>query len=939
MSKTIYTFLFLFIATCALSAQTGGSLRGMIFDESGLGMPGAAVYIQEISRGAYTDSRGYFSITGVPEGIYTCRVEYIGYEKFEQKVEVEAAVGAEIKVFLKPGVVLGSEVLVLGDRLKGQAKALNQQRANTNITNIVSADQIGRFPDANIGDAMKRIPGITVINDQGEARFGLIRGTEPRFNSVTLNGERLPSAESGSRTVQLDLIPSDMIQTIEVSKALTPDMDADAIGGSANLVTRAAPPGLRFSGTLGSGYTFLSQQPMGIANFVAGKRLAGGKLGVIFGGSWFNHNFGSDNAEFEWDRTASGTPFLNVAEIRKYDVQRIRRSGSLSMDYRLGNNSTLFLRSLYNVRDDFENRFRVIYSGMSAPDANGLTRGRVEAELKGGGEDQRLRRLERQTTTSNTLSGQHLLKVKINLDWAATFSYAQEDRPNERYISWRSANLPLTSGLRPNTTNPEFPFVSTQPAFDISAQPFRRFQLRNDFTDETDVNGRFNVRIPLGDERKVSQLKFGGVIRTKAKVVEQNRGLLVPATGQTVRFNDFTVNNYTDAGFLANGGGVSYNVGTFPVPQSLEGFEKKYNAAFQEDIIGNKEASFDGTEQILGAYAMLNQQLGSKFTVIGGLRVEHTGVKYNATQFGANNAATEISGDNNYTNFLPALHLKLDFSPNTLLRAAWTNTLARPDYVDLAPSRRIDVSDNTLVTGNPNLKATTSANLDLMFEHYFSTVGIFSAGIFYKDIKDFIYSTSVQNFKDPISGNTFIRATTPTNGPSATVTGFEAAIQRQLDFLPGFLKNLGIYLNYTYTDSDAEVLFFDEDEGSAVVFETGLPGASRHNFNGSFGYEGKRFQARVSVNYHSGFLDPEDTFISLATAKTVDSRFLDAQLHVDANASFAFSPKWRLFVDANNLTNQPLRYYQGVSERTMQAEYYNARVQFGLKLDFFRNDD
>ncbi|MFZ4427590.1 MAG: TonB-dependent receptor [Saprospiraceae bacterium] len=938
MRTAVLSFLSVFIAAGFLHAQSG-VLRGMVYDESGLGMPGAAVFVQEISRGAYTDSRGSFAITGVPEGTYTCRIEYIGYEKFEQKVEIGAGSGAELKAFLKPGVVLGSEVLVLGDRLKGQAKALNQQRANTNITNIVSADQIGRFPDANIGDAMKRIPGITVINDQGEARFGLIRGTEPRFNSVTLNGERLPSAESGSRTVQLDLIPSDMIQTIEVSKALTPDMDADAIGGSANLVTRAAPPGLRFSGTLGSGYNFLSQQPMGIANFVAGKRLAGGKLGVIFGGSWFNHNFGSDNAEFEWDRTASGTPFLNVAEIRKYDVQRIRRSGSLSMDYRLGNNSTLFFRSLYNVRDDFENRFRVVYSGMSAPDANGLTRGRVEAELKGGGEDQKFRRLERQTVTSNTLSGQHLLNGKINLDWAATFSYAQEDRPNERYISWRSANLPLTSGLRPNTTNPEFPFVSTQPAFDISAQPFRRFQLRNDFTDETDANGRFNLRIPLGDERKVSQLKLGGVIRTKAKVVEQNRGLLVPASGQTVRFNDFTVNNYTDAGFLANGGGVSYNVGRFPIPESLEGFEKKYNAAFQEDNIGNREASFDGTEQILGTYAMLTQQLGNKFTVIGGLRVERTGVTYNATQFDADDNATDVSGSSNYTNVMPALHLKLDFSPNTLLRAAWTNTLARPDYVDLAPSRRIDVSDNTLVTGNPNLKATTASNLDLMFEHYFSTVGIFSAGIFYKDIKDFIYATSVQNFKDPISGNTFIRATTPTNGPSATVTGFEAAIQRQLDFLPGFLKNLGIYLNYTFTDSDAEVLFFDEDEGNVVSFETGLPGASKHNFNGSFAYEGKRLQARVSLNYHSGFLDPDDTFLALSTAKTVDSRFLDAQLHVDANASFAFSPKWRLFVDANNLTNQPLRYYQGVSGRTMQAEYYNARVQFGLKLDFFRNDD
>jgi outer membrane receptor protein involved in Fe transport len=140
------------------------------------------------------------------------------------------------------GPVLGGNGLRAAD---GQARALQQQRHSANITNVVAADQIGRFPDANIGDAMKRIPGIAVQVDQGEARFGLIRGTEPRLNSITLNGERVPSAEGEVREVQLDLIPADMVQSIEVNKAVTPDMDADAIGASVNIVTRQDPPGQR----------------------------------------------------------------------------------------------------------------------------------------------------------------------------------------------------------------------------------------------------------------------------------------------------------------------------------------------------------------------------------------------------------------------------------------------------------------------------------------------------------------------------------------------------------------------------------------------------------------------------------------------------------------------------------------------------------------------
>lgn len=146
--------------------------------------------------------------------------------------------------------------MVTGFSLNSQAKALNTQRNKINVTNIVSTDQIGKFPDANIGDAMRRIPGITMQVDQGESRNIIVRGLAPQLNSVTLNGSRIPSAEGDNRNVQMDLIPSDMIQTIEVNKAVTPDMDGDALGGSVNLITRSSPQKFRLSATAGSGVNF-----------------------------------------------------------------------------------------------------------------------------------------------------------------------------------------------------------------------------------------------------------------------------------------------------------------------------------------------------------------------------------------------------------------------------------------------------------------------------------------------------------------------------------------------------------------------------------------------------------------------------------------------------------------------------------------------------------
>jgi TonB-dependent receptor len=926
-------FSFAFIVFISLTinaiAQTG-TISGRIVDDQNLALPGATVLLPNLAgKGAFTDEKGEFTIVKVPVGEHDIKVTYIGYEGYTGKITVEANKIAVFKYTLKTSEIIGEAVIVMGDRLKGQAKALNEQRNNLNITNIVAADQIGRFPDANIGDAMKRIPGISVLSDQGEARFGVFRGTEPRFNSVMVNGERVPSAESGSRTVQLDLIPADMIQTIQVNKALTPDLDADAIGGAANLVTRAAPNALRISGTLGSGVNFLTNKPIFLGSLIAGKRFFDNKLGVIVSTSFLDNKFGSDNAEFVWDRNAAGQTFVSNAEIRKYLIQRTRRSGSISLDYKIGTHSTITFRTIYNWRDDWEQRYRATYSGLTAPNATtGLVRGRFEAELKGGGEDQKFGRREKQTTTVNTLSGEHLIANKIKVNWSGTYSYAEEDRPNERYISFRTGTI----DMRPNYTNQEFPIVTPATPLNYSTIPFRRLQLRNDFTYEKDLNGQLHVLVPMKTEGSfTNSLKFGLRYRGKEKKFDRNRGELRTATGATptVRWTDLQTQDYSESDYLANGGGTEYRVGQFPVPETFEGFEQRFNAPnFVPDVLGNAGNSYSAKETITGGYVMLNQNLGTKAFLLAGVRLENTNVTYDATEIRSATNLRPISRSSSYTNVLPSLHFKYDVAENTVLRAAWTNTLARPNYADLAPIRNIDQSNNTISTGNPDLKATTSMNFDFMAEHYFKSVGLISGGVFYKDISNFIYTYSLANFTDPIDGNTYVRATQPRNGSDASLVGFEVAFQRQLDFLPGFLKGFGIYLNYTYNES--QVKNFPGRENETIA----LPGTAKHTWNASLSYETKKLVVRVASNFRGDLIDPDETLIGLASGGE-DFRFLDRAFQLDANASYAITPKFRIFAEAINLTNQPLRYYQGVRERTMQAEYYNTRIQFGLKFDLF----
>ena len=474
------------------SAQTS-LLKVKVTDENNLNLPGAVVRVLNTQITTVTDLTGTAYLYKIPVGTQEIEVAYIGYATLKRKIELTATT-IEITISLQSGVSLLKGIVVLGDRLKGQAKALNQQKNSGNIVNVISADQIGRFPDANIGDAIKRIAGVTMQNDQGEARDIIIRGMAPQLNSVTLNGDRIPSAEGDNRKVQMDLIPSDMVQTVEVSKTLTPDMDADAIGGSVNLVTRSAPNKLRLSGTASYGNNPIRDGIIGNISLVAGGRMLKNVLGLVASVTLNSNQFGSDNVEAVWLQTANGTPYVGEHDVRRYDVRRMRRSFNLNGDIKINKKNTINFSTIYNWRDDWENRYRLRATGIT-PQADGTFRGEIRRQTKGGIGGNRIQnaRLEEQIVKKNSINGTHIILRTITIDWSTSFAQASENRPNERYLEYNATNQLLTMDI----ADPSRPHVFPTTRVNANSFGFRRFTEQVGETVEKDWNSKINIKIPL----------------------------------------------------------------------------------------------------------------------------------------------------------------------------------------------------------------------------------------------------------------------------------------------------------------------------------------------------------------------------------------------------------------------------------------------------------
>lgn len=908
-----------------------GTIRGRIIDASKQTLPGASIYIENLRTGVTSDVNGYYTFSNLNPGTYTIKISYVGYSPVEMKITIPAGKTLEKDVVLNEGLEL--QEVVVGGAFQGQRRAINSQKNSLGITNVVSADQVGKFPDSNIGDALKRISGINVQYDQGEARFGQVRGTSADLSSVTINGNRIPSAEGDTRNVQLDLIPADMIQTIEVNKVVTPDMDGDAIGGSINLVTKNSPYKRTITATAGSGYNWISEKAQLNLGFTYGDRFFNDKLGIMLSASYQNAPSGSDDVEFIWDTDSKGTICLTDYQIRQYYVTRERQSYSAAFDWDINANHKLFFKGIFNNRNDWENRYRLTLKDLNK-DVNKKKEGAVadnkasvRLQTKAGSPNNRNARLEHQRTMDFTLGGEHLFG-KLSMDWNASYARASEERPNERYLGYelkkQNFDIDLSDIRRPYA----------------SAQAGSTLILNNDFSlqelteqqediVEKDLKFSMNFKLPLVKGFYSNQLRFGAKVVDKSKDKDLEFYDYEPVDEKAFNSNSFSnTSEQNRNGYMP---GEKYKAGTFISKEYVGGLDLNNSSLFNKtENLEELAGEYKARETVTAGYLRFDQNFGKKLSAMVGLRLENTHLKYNGRKLTLNDdgdpESLTVTPDvkDSYLNILPSVLLKYNVNEDFKIRGSFTETLSRPKYSALIPNVNINNKDNELTLGNPELKPTTSFNFDLSADYYFKSVGLVSIGIYYKDINDFIVTQTVRGYE--YEGNSYDKFMQPRNAGDANLLGVEVGYQRDFGFIAPTLKCVGFYGTYTYTHSKVNNFNFTGRENEK---DLKLPGSPEHTANASLYFEKGGLNVRLSYNFASDFIDEmgESAFYD---------RYYDKVNYMDVNASYTFGKKLRttFYAEANNLLNQPLRYYQGISERTMQSEHYGVKVNAGVKINF-----
>ncbi len=898
--------VFMIILSASAFAQQTGGISGTVTNQTtGNPLQGANVSLDGTPLNTQTDRSGKFQLLRIPGGARTVSISYLGYET--KVVEVNVNPGEIVSTNTSLGVSIQATVNVSSPLLEGQAKALNQQKEATTISNVVSADQIGRFPDSNSAEATQRIPGVTIERDQGEGRYVQVRGTEARLNSMMIDGERVPSPEGDVRAVALDVVPADLLEQIVVTKAPTADMDGDSIGGSVNLVTKGAPSKTRVSLSFGLGYNRISEGGIQTFSGTVGRRFFNDKLGLLFAGSYLNTDRGSQSFETEFDDGE-----LDDLQLRSYAVNRKRKGINPSIDYRFSDTSVIKIKGIYNQFDDFELRRRTRFRPGND---------RIERELKD--------RFEGQTIAQLSFGGEHLLPNFMQIDYNISYAYADEQEPDRLDTTFRQNDVNFMPNVSPDSIDPDN--IQANPLNeDLSLYEFDEAVLENNTTNERDFRVRFNGLMPLPTNSGFAGFLKFGFKNTFKKKSRNNDAFVYEFDDDDAApiFTDVLDRNFSQGTFL-NG---RYSPGNaFIDPAAARRILTDPNAQFEKDFEGDT-ADYRARENVFAVYGMTQLNFGEKFQLVPGFRYERTDVKYNGFQVlfddeGDYLSTSEVPGENTFNNYLVSIHGKYRFSDKTNFRVAFTQSLARPNFRDLTPFRLILEEDLEIERGNPNLVPTTSNNFDVMFEHYLSSVGIISGGFFYKRLSNYIFPFTFEEDR-PVSGpngpiDTF-DIVEPRNGDNANLYGIELAFQNRFSFLPKPLDGFGVYANYTYVKSETII----PGEGlNSVGRKAALPGQAKNVANFALSYEKFGFSGRASWHYR-------DLYLSQVSNDPLRDIFIDDHLQFDVNLSQKITKNIRVFADFINLGNRPFRVYEGVSTRPIQEEYYRWWATFGLKYDW-----
>ncbi|MGE8362242.1 TonB-dependent receptor [Pseudomonas sp.] len=810
------------------------------------------------------------------------------------------------------GVALGNEPATEHVEVVGQAvsidKALKEQRSSDNVESVVHADGIGQLPDDNAAEALQRIPGLSVERDQGEGRFVSVRGIAPDLNSVTINGTLVPSPESDRRAVALDVLPSELVQSLTVVKSLTPDMDANSLGGTVEVESLSAfdHDGLFYTGSVEGSYDDNTDQSSPKLSGAISNRFSVGdgvdNFGVAAALSWQERDFGSDNVETggAWDFDDAAR--LREMELRDYMITRERSGFGLNFDYKPDDFSSYYLRTLYSRYKDTETRNAAGVEFAAPQQAGELGDAEGYRELKS--------REELQEVQSYVFGGERMIGL-WTIGAQAGYSRSSEKSPEGIAGAVFEGNDDFTNvgfggGKKPR--------LQADPAFyDPSNFTLDSVDLEKQKTTDTEKNIKLDLARDYDLSGYAAQAKFGGKLSRREKDNDLEVWTFEDLDTFGLSDDDRNLGNFVK-------GPVDYNLGHYGPGISDKAIKRLLSGLNRDDFYNEEESrvnDFDMSEDINAAYFMNSIDIDD-WRFIAGLRYE--GTEFKAKGTGIRDGVYESTeSDKRYDHWLPGLHARYQLNDSTQLRAAWTNTVVRPTFGQLAPGFAIDGDEASF--GNPDLDPLESMNIDLGIEHYMGRAGVVSAFLFYKDIDSFVYNTDLAGTGDWVG---FSEANTYANGDSAKLYGLELAYSQKLDWLPAPWNGLLVGANATFSRSDASIT------GQGVSRDIDLPNQSDTVGNLMLGWENEKLSLRISANYKSDYLAE----VAPANDKAHDL-YADDQLFVDFSAGYFLTPGLQLTFQAQNLTDESYYVYTGRHAYNAQYEEYGPTYKLGLTFTHF----
>jgi TonB-dependent receptor len=927
-----------------VAQERNGTLTGLVTDSAHAILQGARVDLEPAAAPAVSNNQGEFTITGLAAGKYTLTISFVGLAPFSKEVTVTGSqvtrVVAELQV-----ASLSESVTVSAERVHGEAEAINRERTAENILQVLPAEVITSLPNANVADAIGRLPSVTLERDEGEGKYVQIRGTEPRYSNVTIDGVNVPSPESGVRQIKLDVIGSDLVESVEINKTLLANMDGDGIGGSVNLRTKTAAEQAMISLYGLGGYTPI-QTGRSADQFggTVSKRFGKDKrLGILFGGTYDWNGRGIDDIEpapaviqcapgdcsgKAANATDVGT--YNTMDARLYTYYRTRYGFTGAVDYKFSDHSSIYVRGLYSHFDNFGDRW------VLTPNINSFTTSPTQGGSDGSMQYGASIRRPVEVIGSLLAGGRHVFRTSW-FTWDISASRAASEDHGYSSAKFAPADgSPLNAvqfGLdRSNINRPKFVVQNGVNIYDTSQYLLNKFDVSTSYSPQVNLQASASYVQQYNWGGHAGAIEIGGKIRNAHKFSDPNDIEYDLNNPSLAPLSSFPLKQHLNA----------FYDGSYAAPASIDyskvlSFYHANPTAFSTDpvatLLNNVTGLYNLGERIGAGYVMNTISFG-RFRLNTGVRFETTTERV----FGSlvaqddqgNLAISSVKRNDTHVDPLPSAELRIGLTSDTAIRLAYGRGVARPNFGDLAPDLALNIATssggrNTSSFGNPNLKATHANNYDVLFEQYLKPLGLIQAGFFYKDITDPIVFIDTPGVTYPGYTETFLQ-TSPVNAGSAYVWGFEAAYQQRWSFLPGPLSGFGFSGNYSYTASRAD----------------GIPGRSDHpalqrqapnTWNLSPTYDRGRLSVRVGLSYNQAniFAYQYSDGAALGLKGPNGDQYLYSHLQVDAQGSYRLPKGFKLVVYGLNLTNEVFGFYNGSTLWPVQREYYHATIGAGLR--------